>query len=241
VFWCDPLPDTAQVVLTGPEGRHAATVRRLRPGEPVVLVDGHGAVAEGLVGSVGAATLSVRVTARRAVPAPVPRLVVAQAVPKGDRAELAVELLTELGADEILPWQAERCVVRWDAERAPRALSRWRATALAAGKQSRRAWFPTVSAPVDTAALADRLAGATLAVVLHEQAPDRLAGVSLPAAGEVVVVVGPEGGIGSAELAKLGAPAYRLGDTVLRSSTAGAVALAVLLRGGRGAAPGGLP
>lgn len=222
--------DTVQ--LDGPEGRHAVSVRRLRPGEDVHLTDGAGRTVEGVVASLdGRDRLVVQVVHVRTDPPPAPRLVLAQALAKGDRGELAVETATEIGVDEVLPWTASRCVVQWRGDRAAKGVARWRATAQEAAKQSRRSWFPVVSEPVGTAALAERVAGAALAVVLHEEAEQPLAGLAVPDDGDVLVVVGPEGGIAPEELQELeaaGALVCRLGATVLRTSTAGAAALAVL-------------
>jgi 16S rRNA (uracil1498-N3)-methyltransferase len=176
--------------------------------------------------------LEVEVTAVTDEPAPTPWLVVVQALPKGDRGEVAVETLTEVGVDEIVPWAAARCVTRWRDGRGEKALARWRTTAQAAAKQSRRARFPVVAELAGTRDVADRVRRASLGVLLHEGAEQPLAGVESPAAGEVVVVVGPEGGISPEELAVLagaGATAYRLGPTVLRTSTAGTAAAAALL------------
>ncbi len=166
------------------------------------------------------------------MPAPSPRVVVAQALVKGDRGELAVELATEAGVDALVPWTAARCVVRWaDGARGEKGLARWRATAREAAKQARRAWVPPVSEPESTRALAARIAAAACALVLHEGATTALADVALPAAGEILLVVGPEGGVTDDELAVLtaaGATAVRLGPEVLRASTAAAVALGAL-------------
>jgi len=176
----------------------------------------------------GALVVSVAGVSRE--PAPTPRVVVVQALPKGDRAQLAVELLTEVGVDEIVPWAASRCVVQWRVDRAERALVRWRATAREAAKQARRAWCPQVTELATTTAVAERLQVAALPLVLHESATTPLGSVAVPEAGDVVLVVGPEGGITDAELSALGAArAVRLGPTVLRTSTAGAAAVAVLL------------
>jgi len=223
-----------RVLLTGPEGRHAAVVRRLRAGEQVDLVDGRGTRARCAVLDVGRAEVTLRVLERTREQAPALRLVLVQALAKGERGELAVELATEVGVDEVVPWRAERCVTRWEGDRGTRALERWRATVREAAKQSRRAWLPEVAAPVGTAQVAARLSGAAAGLVLHEQADRSLAGVPLPETGEVVLVVGPEGGIGERELAALGGTCVRLGPTVLRTSTAGAVAAAVVsARAGR--------
>ena len=160
---------------------------------------------------------------------------VAQALAKGDRGELAVELLTEVGVTEILPWQASRSIVRWSGERGTKGLARWRSTAREAAKQSRRLWVPTVADPVDTVGLAGRIAVAGTTLLLHEDATTPLADVSLPSAGEVLLVVGPEGGISPDELATLTAAGGRptlLTPHVLRTSTAGVVAVAgLMLRG----------
>ncbi|HVF04036.1 MAG TPA: 16S rRNA (uracil(1498)-N(3))-methyltransferase [Frankiaceae bacterium] len=217
------------LTLAGDEGRHAATVRRIAPGERVDVGDGRGSVAECVVTAVTRDTLTLEVDKRRTEPPPAPRLVVVQALAKGDRAEDAVEAMTEVGVDEVVPWAAARSIVRWDGERGEKALRRWRATAREAAKQARRAWVPEVTAPATTKEVADRLRAASLAVVLHESATAPLATATVPDAGELVVVVGPEGGIGDDELAAFGVAPYRLGRSVLRTSTAGVAAAAVLL------------
>jgi 16S rRNA (uracil1498-N3)-methyltransferase len=210
-------------------------VRRTRVGEPLLLGDGRGGLVEGEVVHAGRDALTVRVRHRRRVPEPKPTVLLAQALAKGDRAELAVELATEAGVDAVLPWRAARCVARWDdGPRGAKALAKWRATARAAAKQSRRAWVPEVREPVGTDELA-RLARESggLALVLHEAAGAALAELAgaLRAAERVLLVVGPEGGITDAELATLrdgGARPVRLGAEVLRTSTAAAVALGAL-------------
>jgi len=220
------------VVLDGAEGRHAAVVRRLRPGERVVVTDGLGTSVECSVAEVSKSGLVCDVHNRRSVPAPSPRLVVVQALPKGDRAELAVQMLTEVGADVIVPWSAARCVVHWRGDRAAKSLARWRSNAREAGKQARRWWLPEVADLATTADVAKLLGSASLPVVLHEAAQLPLAEMSVPDRGDIVVVVGPEGGISDAEVAtfeEAGAQAARLGPSVLRTSTAGAVAGGVLL------------
>ena len=224
--------DAATVTLSGPEGHHAAAVRRLRPGERADVSDGTGTIAECAVLSVGKDTVELSVRSVRAVPAPEPRITVVQALPKGDRGELAVELMTEVGADAVVPWAAGRCVVRWEGSRGERALGKWRATAREATKQSRRAWLPEIPGLASLPDVAKRVSSATCAVVLEADAASALSALPLPSHGEIVLVVGPEGGITPAEraaLAEAGAVEARLGPTVLRSSTAGAAAAAVLL------------
>ena len=232
LFLVDALPPGTTAVLDGPEGRHAATVKRLREGERLLLADGRGGLAHAVVTAVAKDTLELEIVDRRTLPAPAPRVLLAQALVKGDRGELAVELATEAGVDAVLPWRAARCVARWEAgPRGNKALARWRTTAREAAKQARRAWVPEVEEPVTTAALARRIADVRAALVLHESATDGLAAIDLPAAGDLLLVVGPEGGIADEELDALvaaGARAVRLGPEVLRASTAAAVALGAL-------------
>lgn len=175
--------------------------------------------------------LQVDVTDVRRTPSPSPRVVLVQALLKGDRGELAVELATEVGVDVIVPWNAERCIVRWDAGRGAKHLDRWRHTAIAAAKQSRRDWWPVVEELASTDGVAERLRGAALPLVLHESGTAGLSDVAMPPDGDLVLVVGPEGGIADTELARLVGPAgpvYRLGNNVFRGSSAGAFAVAAL-------------
>jgi len=233
VFLVPPGGLTAGVMtLTGPEGHHAAAVRRLRPGERADVSDGAGTLAESVVTGVGKDSVTLDIRAVHTVPPPQPRLVVVQALPKGDRGELAVELMTEVGVDAVIPWAAERSITKWQAERGEKALAKWRATAREAAKQSRRAWLPEVADLATTTALAKRVSAAARAIVLEADAPAKLHELSLPGAGEVLLLVGPEGGISPAERAALrdaGAIEARLGPTVLRTSTAGATAAGILL------------
>lgn len=207
-------------------------MRRLEPGERVDLTDGAGRLAECVVAAATAGMLQLTVLARRAEARPEPSLTVIQAIPKGDRGEQAVETMTEVGVDVLVPWQAERCVVRWRGDRADRALARWRATAVQAAKQSRRAWFPEVTERAGTPAAAERVRAADLALLLDPAAPAALAQVPIPPRGTIVLVVGPEGGVSPAEsdlLRAAGATGVRLGPTVLRASSAGAVAAGLVL------------
>ncbi|MGY3201606.1 16S rRNA (uracil(1498)-N(3))-methyltransferase [Streptomyces sp. TE5632] len=220
-------------VLDGPEGRHAVSVKRLRAGENVVLTDGAGRRAEGEVtGTEGKDRLIVRLGDVVEEPVESPRLTVVQALPKGDRGELAVETMTEVGVDAIVPWSAARCITQWKGERGLKSLAKWRATAREAGKQSRRARFPEVADAATTKQVASLLAEADFAAVLHESGTEPLATAELPGSGSIVLVVGPEGGVSPEELtlfAQAGATPYRLGRSVLRTSTAGTAATAVLL------------
>jgi 16S rRNA (uracil1498-N3)-methyltransferase len=230
-----PVADLAgdTIAVGGDEGRHAAKVRRVRVGEQIVLTDGRGAGAVCTVREVYSGGLRADVVDRVHEPDPRPSLTVVQAIPKGEHADRAVDLLTEVGVDRIVPWAAERNVVSWrSAERRDRGVERWRAVARAAAKQSRRLRFPEVCDLHATAGVAELARGASLALVLHESAARSPATVDVPADGDVVVVVGPEGGITDEEIAALtsaGAIPIRLGPTVLRSSSAGGAAAAVIL------------
>ncbi|WP_371549287.1 16S rRNA (uracil(1498)-N(3))-methyltransferase [Streptomyces sp. NBC_00554] len=220
-------------VLDGAEGRHAVSVKRLRAGEDVILTDGAGRWADCVVlDTEGKDRLIVQMDSVAEEPEESPRITVVQALPKGDRGELAVETMTETGVDAIVPWVASRCITQWKGERGLKGLAKWRATAREAGKQSRRVRFPEVADAMTTKQVAALLAKADLAAVLHESGDEPLATAELPEQGEIVLVIGPEGGVSPEELVlftEAGARAYRLGRSVLRTSTAGTAAAALLL------------
>ncbi len=236
LFLGDPAAMAAVTVgdvlgLDGDEGRHAATVVRVRPGERYLVADGAGRRVLCQAEAVDRTWVRGRVLELTDEVAPEPRLVLVQALAKGDRDEQAIEAATELGVDEVVPWQAERSVVVWRGERAAKSLAKWAAVVTRATKQSRRSRMPLTSSAVDLAALVARVEAAALTVLLHEESTEPLAGVSLPAKGDVLVVVGPEGGISPRELDALtaaGGRPVRLGPTILRSSSAGPAALAVI-------------
>jgi 16S rRNA (uracil1498-N3)-methyltransferase len=235
VFFLDGVASLTageEISLGDSEGHHAAVVKRFRAGELVVLTDGRGtSVLCSVVGADGNG-LEVRAEQVTKADAEPPRVVVVQAIPKGDRGELAVEMLTEVGVDVIVPWAASRCVAVWRGERKDKAIARWRSTAREAAKQARRSWFPEVHDLVGTDDVVGLLRGASVPVVLHEAASGPLADLPVPGRGEIVIVVGPEGGISDEELeafSAVGAEAVRLGSSVLRSSTAGVAATAALL------------
>ena len=220
------------VEVTGDEAHHAVAVRRLRVGEQVVLTDGAGCSATAVVTETGKRRFAATVEDVRRGPRPAPSVTVVQALPKGERGELAVEVLTEVGVDRVVPWAASRSVAVWRGERAARSRARWASTAREAAKQARRAWHPEISALHTTAEVAALVEGAALAVVLHEQATRPVGSLAVPADGRIVVVVGPEGGLTDEEVATFeaaGAIAVRLGPEVLRTSTAGVAAVSALL------------
>jgi 16S rRNA (uracil1498-N3)-methyltransferase len=228
----DPLPGIGtHLTLAGDEGRHAAVVRRIRAGEMIMIGNGRGYAVRGVVVQVRGPALVVEVVNHLSSPAEPRRFVAAQALAKGDRSELAVEMMTEMGVDEIVPWQASRSIVRWSADRTARSLAKWRAIAREATKQCRRLSVPQVLEPVTTKQLTQRVASVDLALLLHEEAKESIAEVDLPTTGTVLIIIGPEGGISDEELHELrvaGARPVLISDAVLRTSTAGVVALAGL-------------
>lgn len=233
LFLVDRLPTGGHHTLSGPEGHHAADVQRVRVGETVTLSDGRGGAAAAEVLAVGRGTVELAVTGYVYLEPPNPRMIVVQGLPKGDRGELAVQAMTEVGVDEILPWAAMRSVTQWRGPRGDKSHDKWEATAREAAKQSRRAWVPRITGVPDcsTKQVAARLEDATAAFVLHETATERLTSAPLPHYGEIMLVIGPEGGIDDFELEMFttaGARLVRLGNEVLRTSTAGVAALAIL-------------
>ena len=226
-----PVPG-AMVALRGPDARHAVTVARVRSGESLRLGDGAGLVVHGTVTEVDSAELRLRVEGVEHHERPHPRLLLVQALAKGDRDELAAQAATELGIDGVIPWQAARSVSRWEGAKAAKGAARWQSIVREASKQSMRPWLPEVEPLATTGELAARASGSQM-LVLDTEGDRPL--VTLTAAeftgADIMLVVGPEGGITDGELATLeaaGASRVRLGDTVLRTSTAGPAAIAVL-------------
>ncbi len=235
VFYLDQVPEPGGIaVLDGPEGRHAATVRRIRVGEPITLSDGAGVLAPSEVIAAQKDRLELRVLERFAAPPVTPRVTIVQALPKSDRSELAVELMTEAGADVIVPWQAARCVANWEGK-AGKGVGKWRAAARSAARQSRRAYIPEVTDLYRTSDVLDLIrkvrADNGIVAALHESGESRFTALPVAEASRVVLIVGPEGGLDDTELSALtdaGADAVLLGPTVLRTSTAATVALGAL-------------
>jgi 16S rRNA (uracil1498-N3)-methyltransferase len=216
--------------LTGDEARHAAQVSRLRVGERIVVGDGRGRVADAEATVVGRDLVELQVLALREEPRPAPRTVLVQALAKGGRDEAAIQAATELGAAVVVPWAAARSVTRWTGPKVQAGVARWASIVREAGKQSMRPWAAEVRPLASTADVAALAADATV-LLLEPTADARLLDVPLPEGRDVVLVVGPEGGIAPEELDRLtaaGATAVRLGPLVLRTSTAGPAALAAL-------------
>ena len=208
--------DPAAGTLTGAEAKHAH-VKRIQPGERIMLIDGQGSTALTRVTSVGAGRVDGVVEKQTFVPQPTPRVTVVQAVPKGERAELAVDLAVQAGADAIVPWISHRTIARWPANKQAKQVEKWRAQALSSAKQARRAWVPEVRDPVTTNQLSPLLRECQ-ALVLHEDATDSIRDVEFGE--DVWLIVGPEGGIGDDELEILGARPVKLGPEVLRTASA---------------------
>ena len=234
LFYIDALPQVGELaVVDGDEGFHAANVRHIRSGEELDLGDGDGTVAHCVVEDVGRGRLTALVLDRRTLPVTLPAVTVVQALPKSDRSELAIELATEAGADAFVGWQASRCVARWESSaKVDKGLRRWDAVARSAARQSRRPYIPSINGVVSTAELVHRVRdGGAAALVLHESAIAKLTELPMAQADSLLLIIGPEGGIADDEIATLsdaGATAVRLGPTVLRTSTAAAVALGAL-------------
>ncbi len=245
VFYAAPeqlagLLPGSRFALGGAEGHHATTVKRLMVGEPVDICDGGGLRLTCTVAEAAKDVLTVRVHAVQQEPSPAVTLTLVQALAKGDRAELAIEMATELGIDAVVPWQAERSIVRWKMDKALKGPQKWRQVVAAAAKQARRASIPPVGELAGTSAVCERIAAADLALILHEDASVPVASVArqwnaatsaAAAPRTVLMVVGPEGGMSQGEVAAFiaaGAHTALLGHHVLRSSTAGPAAVVVL-------------
>lgn len=244
----------AVLEVTGAEARHAVRVSRLRMGEHILVGNGAGAIGSGEVSAVDRERFAVRIDETRIEPLPVRPLVLVQALAKGDRDERAVEQATEFGVDLVMPWRAERSVSRWDgaggAEKTAKGVVKWRRIAREASKQSLRARIPRVTEPVTLQELCGWAEAGAAVIALHpasERALSAYAKEELAArfaadpalngpgpgdpAGGAFIVVGPEGGFSETELTQLraaGTQVLALGETVLRTSSAGPAALAVL-------------
>ena len=219
------------VELTGAEAKHAVTVNRSRGGDGIRIGNGRGLVVSGVIETLDAGTVGVRATTVAQEPEPTPRLVLVQALAKGDRDELAIQAATELGVSGIIPWAASRSVSRWEGQKKEKGRARWETIVREASKQSIRSFVPPVS-PIASTVELQRLAATSRVVLLDPTATDRLSAIDVVGdERDLLLVVGPEGGISDSELENLttsGAIRARLGDTVLRTSSAGPAALAVL-------------
>ena len=225
LFYVDEVSRQGMLSIRGDEAKHASSALRIAAGEQVLVGDGRGTVARCTVQRADRSQIQMRIDEVDEVPAP-RELTVVQAIPKGERGDLAVELLTEAGASAIVPWQSDRTVSDWRGKEVAKR-QRWERVAQAAAKQSRRAWIPQIH---DPCAATPPVQGSTW--ILHEGAADSMFGLDLPA-GPLTVVVGPEGGLTAREVTDLreaGGLAVRMGPEIMRTSTAGAAAC-VWIRG----------
>jgi 16S rRNA (uracil1498-N3)-methyltransferase len=225
----DPKPGDL-VLLAGPEGKHAASVRRMRVGEGIQLGDGKGLRVRGEVAEVAANSLKVRVVSAVQESEPKNKLTLIQALAKGDRDELAVQAATELGAWSVIPWQADRSISKWEGPKITKGVDRWQTIVGEATKQSLRSFEPVVQAPVSSKQLAEMVKDFDQVLVLDPTARVGLGSVVFTAH-SAAVIVGPEGGINEAELEELeaaGALRVHMGEPILRTSTAGIAAVALL-------------
>ena len=232
-FYLDEQLETAEVgdrvSISGTEARHAVTVSRLGVGETVSIGNGAGLVVTGAIVTAEHTELAIEVATVELEPRREPAIFLAQALAKGDRDELAVQAATELGIDGVIPWTAARSISRWEGAKIAKGRDRWTAVVRESTKQSLRGWIPDVLDLVTTKQLARMSEGARM-LVLEPTAELALGDVE-PDGRDIVLVVGPEGGISPQELdalAAAGASVVRLGTEVLRTSTAGPAALAVL-------------
>jgi len=221
-----------RVALGGSEGRHAATVSRLRAGERVTLGNGRGLTAAVVVQGVAKDSVDFEIEQVQQVSAPAHAFVLAQALAKTDRDERAVEAAVELGVDAVVPFAAARSVSRWDATKEAKGRARWQSIAREAAKQSLRAWVPEVRALANANDLVAREATRLIVLDAAGVSPHDVdwSDTTSPDVRETVFVVGPEGGFSSEErdaFAAAGATFVRLGANVLRTSTAGPVALGI--------------
>jgi len=233
MFWSDfqlEPPVGSQVELGGSEGKHASSVRRMRVGEAIQLTDGRGLRVRGTVAEVLPKSLMIDVAEVRKEEPSKNQITLIQALAKGDRDELAIQAATELGAHAVIPWQAERSISRWDAAKAQKGQERWQIICDEAAKQSLRTHFPQVSAPIDTQRVANLVSNYDQLLVLDPTAVLGISGVQ-GLSGKLALVVGPEGGISDEELVQLekaGAKRVHLGESILRTSTAGVAAIAAI-------------
>jgi 16S rRNA (uracil1498-N3)-methyltransferase len=224
------------VALAGDEARHAITVNRVRVGEVISIGDGNGLMVSGTIATVEPKALEITVETVTAQPSPTIELWLAQALAKGDRDEMAVQAATELGVSGVIPWAAERSISKWTGQKVGKGIERWRAIVREASKQSIRHWIPVVGEHTSSKQLAALGATATV-VLLDPTASTRISELELPTVTpgdtprRLILVVGPEGGISPHEIEMFetaGAKRVRLGTEILRTSTAGPSALAVL-------------
>lgn len=224
---------TRTVELVGDEARHAVQVARVRSGDRFEVSDGNGWRADATVTAADKSRVECSVDNPRADSEPPLRFVLAQALAKGDRDELAVQAATELGVSVVVPWQSERSVSKWVGDKVVKGVARWTAIVREASKQSMRSRIPIVAQPMFTAEICANEPNAAW-IVLDPRGEQTLSSwfevAGRPAT--IGIIVGPEGGVADNEIDDLrasGATSVRLDGPILRTSTAGPAAIAALL------------
>lgn len=238
LFYASPGALTAagsEVTLDADTSRHAISSMRLGKGGTLLVADGEGWIGSATVLNPDSRQAVVRIDDLHQEPQPDLEINLVQALAKGDRDLMAVQMATEIGVDAVTAWQAERSIVRIRPERAAKLQAKWAATVKTAAQQARRARIPYLHDPVTGTGIADLHDPATgkIVVVLHEDGTQTLeSGLqSFSQAQQLNIVVGPEGGVTDAELEaarQAGASVVRIGRNVMRSSTAGPVAISLL-------------
>lgn len=226
LFFVEDLPTSTGAIyeFDGEDAHHAVRVLRMTAGEIFMLSDGEGAWSEVKVFAVKKKSLEVQVLSSGFQEPLRTSITVVQAIPKGDRAKEAIELLTEAGVDTIIPWTSSRSIGK--------GTDKFAITAREASKQSRRLRIPRVVDSASTDQICALIKQSSCTVVFHESAPSALSELKLPLGiSDVVIIIGPEGGITDEELARFsdaGAMLSRMGRPVLRSAHAGIAAVSAL-------------
>jgi 16S rRNA (uracil1498-N3)-methyltransferase len=225
LFFVDQISSGSTQELSGDEGHHAVKVMRLQIGEQIKIADNLGNWVSGAITEVGKKSLKINVSERGNAEHLKPELILVQAVTKSDRTKEMLELLTVAGADQIIPWQAQRCISKWKSD----STDKWLTTIKESAKQARRVKLPVLSDAVTTNQLVKLFQAEDQIIVLHESAQLNLSQFNfVERTKRIFIVIGPEGGISEDEIAQLtsaNAVVVRMGENVLRSAHAGFAAL----------------
>jgi 16S rRNA (uracil1498-N3)-methyltransferase len=233
LYFPDEIPDHSECVLPAAQAHHVARVLRLAAGDALTLFDGAGTEYPAVISHLDKSAVKLRVGESRECDRESPLwITVAQAISSGERMDFTVQKAVELGAARIVPLISSRCVVRLSGERAVKRVAHWQAVAVSACEQCGRNRVPQIAA---VASLADWLGrqpgpGGATRLLLAPRGDVRLREIARPA-GEVTLLIGPEGGFAPEEAdaaGRAGFTAVRLGPRVLRTETGAVAALAAL-------------
>jgi 16S rRNA (uracil1498-N3)-methyltransferase len=230
LFLVDKLDDSNLIEVSGDEAHHAIKVLRINVSEEILISDGAGNWVRASVENIEKKTFTAKVLERGFQPEKSPRLIVVQGLPKSDRVKDAIEILVESGVDQIIPWQADRSISKWQKD----SLDKWQSAAVAATKQSRRFRKPEIIDGLSLSQLLEIESENSAVLVMHESATTKLSEVvtsKFAGMSEIIIVIGPEGGISESELTVLegaGAHIVGLGPEVFRSAHAGGAALSAV-------------